>query len=81
MRNGQIDIHLIDLGGDVGEVKLVEWHVAVGDSVKRGDLIYTVESDKVAIEVESEHDGVVETMAIEPGALVSQSQLMMTLRS
>ena len=30
MRNGQIKIHLIDLGGDVGEVKLVEWHVASG---------------------------------------------------
>ena len=79
MHDGRTRIHLIDLGGDIGEVRLIEWHVAVGDRVSRGDLIYTVESDKVAIEVESEQDGAVDELLADVGDTIEPGQPLLVL--
>lgn len=45
--------------GLVEEVTLVEWHVADGQSVRRGDLLLTIETEKAMVEVESPANGVV----------------------
>ena len=47
------------LGTDMQSGTLVEWQIAPGDRVKRGQVVAVVETDKGAIDVEFWHDGVV----------------------
>lgn len=58
------------LGADMVAGRLVEWRVAPGSAVRRGDVVAEVETDKGAIEVEIFEDGVVERLLVEPGARV-----------
>ncbi|CUH67541.1 Dihydrolipoyllysine-residue acetyltransferase component of pyruvate dehydrogenase complex [Thalassovita gelatinovora] len=48
------------LGADMDDGKLIEWLVAPGDTVTRGDVVAVVETQKGAIEIEIFEDGVVE---------------------
>ncbi len=41
------------------EVRIVAWKKAVGDTVKKGDVLLEIETDKAVMEVESSGDGVV----------------------
>ncbi|NPA81236.1 MAG: 2-oxo acid dehydrogenase subunit E2 [Epsilonproteobacteria bacterium] len=47
--------------------KLIKWHVKEGDSVKKGDVIAEVESDKAIMEVQTFKDGVVEKLLAKEG--------------
>ncbi len=47
------------LGDEMRSGVLVQWLVAEGDEVTRGDPIYELDTDKVTQEVEAEADGVV----------------------
>ena len=55
------------LGADMEEGTLMEWKVKEGDSVKKGEVIAEVESNKGVIEVEIFEDGVVDKLLVEPG--------------
>ncbi len=46
------------LGFDMAEGTLVRWVKAEGESVKKGDVIAEIETDKATVEVESTHGGV-----------------------
>ena len=56
------------LGADMDAGKLVEWLVGPGDTVKRGDVVAVVETQKGAIEIEIFLDGVVEQLEAALGA-------------
>lgn len=58
------------LGADMDAGTLVEWSKKPGDSVKKGDVIAVVETQKGAIEVEIFEPGTVERLLIEPGTKV-----------
>ncbi|MFQ6172161.1 dihydrolipoamide acetyltransferase family protein [Oryzobacter sp. R7] len=45
------------VSADAAEATLVEWAVAAGDSVTRGDVIATVETDKAVVDIEAEASG------------------------
>jgi pyruvate dehydrogenase E2 component (dihydrolipoamide acetyltransferase) len=49
------------LGADMEAGKLVEWLVKPGDTVKRGDVVAVVETQKGAIEIEIFEDGIVQS--------------------
>lgn len=55
------------LGADMEQGKLVEWLVAPGDTVQRGDVVAVVETQKGAIEIEVFDDGVVRRLDAQPG--------------
>ncbi|MAQ36608.1 MULTISPECIES: dihydrolipoamide acetyltransferase family protein [Thioclava] len=55
------------LGADMDAGKLVEWLVKPGDTVKHGDIVAVVETQKGAIEIEVFEDGVVEKLMAELG--------------
>ncbi|GAA4790899.1 pyruvate dehydrogenase complex dihydrolipoamide acetyltransferase [Actinomycetospora chlora] len=59
------------LGADMDEGTVVEWSVAPGDEVHRGDLIAAVETEKSVIDVECFEDGVVEALLVPVGAKVA----------
>src|SRR5262249_23823487 len=49
------------------EGKLVKWHVGEGDSVRAGDIIAEIETDKATMEVEAIDDGHVEKILVAEG--------------
>jgi pyruvate dehydrogenase E2 component (dihydrolipoamide acetyltransferase) len=55
------------LGADMEQGTLVEWKVAEGDRVHRGDIVAAVDTDKATIDVEVFEDGVVTELLAQPG--------------
>lgn len=58
------------LGADMAAGTLVEWKVAPGDPVARGQIVAEVETDKGVVEVEIFESGVVEALLVAPGQKV-----------
>jgi pyruvate dehydrogenase E2 component (dihydrolipoamide acetyltransferase) len=46
------DFCMPSLGADMEAGTLVEWHVAPGSRVKRGDIVAVVETQKGLVEIE-----------------------------
>jgi pyruvate dehydrogenase E2 component (dihydrolipoamide acetyltransferase) len=55
------------LGADMEEGKLVEWLVAPGDKVARGDIVAVVETQKGAVEIEIFESGEIAELLAQPG--------------
>lgn len=49
---------------------LLEWHVETGAPFKAGDMLFTVETEKVATEVEAEADGILSEILVPAGDTV-----------
>ncbi|MEL6151870.1 MAG: dihydrolipoamide acetyltransferase family protein [Chloroflexota bacterium] len=62
------EIILPDLGMDTDEALLIDWTKKPGDSVKQGDVIAEVETDKTTVEVESPVSGTILEWKYEAGA-------------
>ena len=58
------------LGADMEDGTLVEWRKKIGDTVKRGDIIAEVETQKGLIEIEVFDEGVIEKLLIKEGEKV-----------
>jgi len=54
-------------GQSVESCILVDWHVAVGDSVKAGQEVASIETDKAVFEIESPEEGTVLELFFETG--------------
>lgn len=54
-----IEVLMPKLGLTMEEGTIEEWKVKVGDTVKKGDIIFSVSTDKMTNEIEAEDDGVV----------------------
>ena len=50
--------------------ELINFHVAVGQQVKSGDVLFEVMTDKIDMEVEAPADGVIESLVANPGDVV-----------
>ena len=58
------------LGFDMAEGTLVRWVKMEGDTVKKGDVLAEIETDKATVEVESNFGGVLNKHLVEQGAVV-----------
>ena len=67
------------LGADMESGRLVQWLVAPGDEVHRGDIVAVVDTAKSAIEVEVFEDGHVLELLVEPGEQVPVGTPLATL--
>src|SRR4051812_9155066 len=54
--------------------KLVSWKKKEGDSVKKGELLLEVETDKAVVEIEAAGDGILGGVTAQPGAVVPVGQ-------
>ena len=63
-----INILMPALSPTMTEGKLAKWHVKVGDTVKSGQVICEIETDKATMEVEAVDEGTVARILIEEGA-------------
>ncbi|QGN54262.1 biotin/lipoyl-containing protein [Novosphingobium sp. Gsoil 351] len=55
------EIRIPKLGMSATEMTLLEWMFGDGDQVEKGDIIYTVETDKSTTEVEAQESGTIRT--------------------
>ena len=74
------DYVMPSLGADMDEGRVIEWRVAAGDTVHRGDLIAVVETEKSDIDIEIWHDGIIEEFLVEVGQLVDVGTPIARLR-
>lgn len=58
-------IKIPKLGMSMQEGTIAEWHVADGDTVEAGQVLYTIETDKVQNEVTAPLGGVITLVAVE----------------
>jgi len=58
------------LGADMEAGTLVEWRIAPGSTVHRGDVVALVETEKGIIDVEAFEEGVVQSLIVAPGSRV-----------
>ena len=75
------DIVMPKLGLTMTEGVLAEWKVQRGSTVRAGDTLFVVETEKVANEVAAEHDGIIEDLLIEAGATVPVGSAIARFRS
>ena len=67
---GTFAFKLPDIGEGVVEGEVVEWMVAVGDTVKEDDPILSVMTDKATVEIPAPCDGVVSNIIGEAGDIL-----------
>lgn len=57
------EIRIPGLGAGMSEGKLVAWHAKDGAEVREGDLLYTLESEKTAQDVDAPAGGTLKIIA------------------
>ena len=53
------EIYLVKVGMSMTEGMVSEWFIADGAQVKKGELVYALETEKVNLDVDAEYDGTV----------------------
>jgi len=74
------EFRMPSLGADMEAGTLVEWLVKPGQSVKRGDIVCVVETQKGAIEVEIFESGTVAELLVQPGTEVPVGTVLALVR-
>jgi pyruvate dehydrogenase E2 component (dihydrolipoamide acetyltransferase)/2-oxoisovalerate dehydrogenase E2 component (dihydrolipoyl transacylase) len=73
-----MDFHVPELGEGIYEAELVAWHVKPGDTVKRGQSLAEVMTDKASMELPSPFTGVVDELRSEPGRQFKIGDVLLT---
>lgn len=71
-----IDVKLPQLGDTVDEALLTTWLKKVGDLVERDEPLLEVTTDKVTVEVPSEHNGILREILLSEGSKVTQQDII-----
>ena len=56
------------LGFNMDEGQLVKWHKQVGEKVKKGEVLFEINTDKTTMPVEATEDGTLLKIILEEGA-------------
>jgi pyruvate dehydrogenase E2 component (dihydrolipoamide acetyltransferase)/2-oxoisovalerate dehydrogenase E2 component (dihydrolipoyl transacylase) len=73
-----MDFHLPELGEGVYEAELVAWLVKPGDTVKRGQNLMEVLTDKATMEVPSPFAGTITALQAKPGDQIKVGQVVLS---
>src|SRR5205823_6042448 len=76
-----MDFRLPELGEGVYEAELVAWLVKAGASVKRGQNLMEVLTDKASMEVPSPFAGSITELRAEPGQQIKVGEIILTYSS
>jgi pyruvate dehydrogenase E2 component (dihydrolipoamide acetyltransferase)/2-oxoisovalerate dehydrogenase E2 component (dihydrolipoyl transacylase) len=72
-----MDFALPEIGEGVYEAELVSWLVKPGDTVKRGQVLVEVLTDKATMEVPSPFAGTIDALQAEPGQPIKVGQVIL----
>jgi pyruvate dehydrogenase E2 component (dihydrolipoamide acetyltransferase) len=73
------EFRMPSLGADMESGTLLEWLVAPGDTVHKGDIVAVVDTSKAAVEVECFAAGAVRDLIVQPGARVPVGAVLATI--
>lgn len=76
-----IEFKMPSLGADMEDGTLIEWKKKPGDTVKRGDIIAEVETQKGLIEIEIFDEGIIDKFLIQEGTKVPVGTVMALLQT
>lgn len=76
-----LEIKVPELSESVADATIAEWTKNVGDSVKVGDVLVILETDKVSVEVAAEADGVLASILSPAGTDVKAKQVIGSLEA
>jgi len=65
------EVCLSDIGEGVIEAEIIEWHVAVGDTVEEDQIVGALMTDKVAVDIPSPFGGIITALGGEVGDVVA----------
>jgi pyruvate dehydrogenase E2 component (dihydrolipoamide acetyltransferase) len=71
-----IDVTLPDVGEGIAEAQIVEWLVALGQSVSEDQSIVLISTDKAAVELPAPASGILREQAVSIGATVTVGSLL-----
>ncbi|HXX85720.1 MAG TPA: 2-oxo acid dehydrogenase subunit E2 [Casimicrobiaceae bacterium] len=74
-----LQIRVPQLGEGLREVRVVELHRRVGDSIRRGDTLYVIETDKSTVEMEAPEDGKIAEWKVAAGDIVPVNAVIVVL--
>ncbi|MEL7199485.1 MAG: lipoyl domain-containing protein [Pseudomonadota bacterium] len=72
------EIRIPKLGMSATEMTLTEWMFGDGEQVEKGEIIYTVETDKSTTEIEAQASGIIRPIG-EEGAVYKVGELIGTI--
>ncbi len=73
------EVKLPQLGQTMEEGTIVSCMVKLGDKINRGDIIFEVETDKAALEMESPAEGYVKHILVETGQTIAVGEVVLVL--
>jgi 2-oxoglutarate dehydrogenase E2 component (dihydrolipoamide succinyltransferase) len=73
-----IEVKIPPMGESISSGVLAKWHVASGDAVKKDQILYELETDKITSEGVAESDGTIK-LSVEAGAEVKIGQVVATI--
>ena len=69
-------VNVPELSESVSEAVLLAWQKSPGDAVREGDVLTSVETDKIVLEVYAPCDGVLKTVRAKEGASVAAGEVL-----
>ena len=73
------EIHVPELGESVADATVGRWLKQEGETVKSGDALVELETDKINFEVDAEQDGVLESISKGEGETVNVGEVIGTI--
>ena len=71
-----VEVKVPQLPESVSEATLISWNKQAGQAVMRDENLVDIETDKVILEIPSQHDGVLKEILVEDGATVVSGQVI-----
>jgi len=75
------EFHMPSLGADMEVGTIIQWLVKPGDTVKRGDIIAVVDTEKAEVEIEVFESGVIQSLLIPEGEKVPVGTVLALIRA
>lgn len=71
-----VEIKMPEAGFSITEGTVIEWYKEVGDSIKEGENVVCVETDKLAVDIPAERSGVLNEVKYRAGEVVTVGEVM-----
>jgi pyruvate dehydrogenase E2 component (dihydrolipoamide acetyltransferase) len=69
-----VEVILPKVDMDMATGKIAKWHVKEGDAVKKGVLLFEIETDKAAMEIDAPSDGIIRNITAAEGTTIPVGQ-------
>lgn len=74
-----VDILVPEFGHGLSEALVIEWLVAVGDTVERGDVVAVLETDKSSVDLLAEKSGTIAEIVVAARSITESGDVLYRL--